>query len=468
MARGIPVPAVIPEASKAFILCVPDDAFFYSVVMGAIKTMTFRYYWQGTREQIDAVTERMLTMYYHYQEQTGCMICEMVIDCLENDEATKEALRQIIRGMTANPATDPYGQNVPESELTRDVAAGTNPTCNLDVLWAQCLNVVKITNLAIVDVLQKFEVSTNIAELVNGLIDVVPILGTAKQIIGASGALDLVNYFQESFSEGYLAQYTETPGGVQDQIACDLFCACRADCQITIERVEEVMRARLAEHIEVVTVTDFIDLVETIAGIEPDTTYVVDLAFWFGWVAVRVGNFLFGQTFNGGLDLIVALAADEPSNDWELLCDCPEEWEHTLDFEIEDGDMTAPYGSYEAANGWVSGEIEAGLFYTAISINREMEISIHYMKAVYDMSGVTGEPQTDRIWVDSDISDNYLDTATNADGTGRELEWTGATRSITAFGFTAAASACIGAFCGGEVVVKSITLRGYGTNPFLP
>lgn len=324
MARGIPVPAVIPEASKAFILCVPDDAFFYSVVMGAIKTMTFRYYWQGTREQIDAVTERMLTMYYHYQEQTGCMICELVIDCLENDEATKEALRSIIRGMTTNPATDPYGQNVPESELTRDVAAGTNPTCNLDILWSQCLNVVKVTNLAIVDVLQKFEVSTNIAELVNGLIDVVPILGSAKQIIGASGALDLMNYFQESFSEGYLAQYTETPGGVQDQIACDLFCACQVDCQITIQRVEEVMRARLAEHIEVVTVTDFVDLVETIAGIEPDTTYVVDLAFWFGWVAVRTGNFLFGQTFNGGLDLIVALAADEPSNDWELLCDCPD------------------------------------------------------------------------------------------------------------------------------------------------
>lgn len=341
------MPAVIPEASKAFVLCVPDDAFFYGVVMGAIKTMTFRYYWQGTREQIDAVTERMLTMYYDYQEQTGCMICELVIDCLENDEATKAAIQNLVRGMTTNPATNPYGQNQPESELTRDVAAGTNPTCNLDVLWAQCLNVVKITNLAIVDVLQKFEVSTNIAELVNGLIDIVPILGSAKQIIGASGALDLMNYFQESFSEGYLAQYTETPGGVQDQIACDLFCACKIDCQITIERVEEVMRARLEEHITVVTVTDFVDLVETIAGIEPDTSYVVDLAFWFGWVAVRVGNFLFGQTFNGGLDLIVALAADEPNNDWELLCDdCAFTWQNVGIFSLC-GEAVIDQGEFE-------------------------------------------------------------------------------------------------------------------------
>lgn len=303
--------------------------------MGALKTTTFNYYWQGSREQIEAVTERMRTMYYDYQEQTGCMICELVIDCLENDPATREAVNRLIQSMSAPPAQDPYGQNVPESELERDVAAGTNPTCNLDVLWAQCLYVTKTTNLAIVDVLQKFEVSTNIAELVNGLIDVVPILGTAKQIIGASGALDLVNYFQESLDESYLAQYTETPGGVQDQIACALFCACKSDCKITIERVEEVMRQRLGSHFAVPEVSDFINLVETIAGIEPDTTYVVDLAFWFAWVAVRVGNFLFGQTFNGGLDLIVGLAADEPNNDWELLCnDCALTWQNIGMFDM--------------------------------------------------------------------------------------------------------------------------------------
>jgi len=322
-------------------LCVPDDPFFYGVVMGLLKQATFRYYWSGTAEDVTAVTERMLTMYYDYQDQVGCMICEMVAECLETDAATQAAIRSLIRGMTPNPATDPYGQNVPESELTRDVAAGTNPTCNLDILWSQCLNVVKVTNLAIVDVLEKFEVSTNIAELVNGLIDIVPVLGTAKQIIGASGALDLINYFQESLTEGYLAQYTETPGGVQDQIACALFCACQVDCQITIQRVEEVMRARLAAHIAVPEVTDFTDLITTIAGIEPDTTYVVDLAFWFGWVAVRTGNFLFGQTFNGGLDLIVGLAADEPDNGWELLCDCP------------DCDLTYTIGKGSADGDWI-------------------------------------------------------------------------------------------------------------------
>ena len=148
-------------------------------------------------------------------------------------------------------------------------------------------------------------------------------------------------------------------------------------------------------------------------------------------------------------------------------CDCPEEWEHTFDFEISDHEFTAPYGTYEPGIGWVSGEIEATLFYTAISISRAVDTSIRYFRAIYDMSGVTGEPQTDRIFVDSDISDNWLDTATNADGTGRQLEWEGDDRDITAFGFTAAASACVGAFCGGEVVVKSITLRGFGTNPFV-
>lgn len=148
-------------------------------------------------------------------------------------------------------------------------------------------------------------------------------------------------------------------------------------------------------------------------------------------------------------------------------CDCPEEWEQIFDFTIDEQGFTAPYGSYVSGQGWASGEIESGLYYTAISISRNVGTSIRYLKVEYDMSGVTGVPQTDRIWVNIDSAPNYLDSATNADGDGRILEWSGADIDITALGFTAAASACVGAFCGGEVVGYRMIVRGFGTNPFI-
>src|SRR6185369_4306761 len=101
MGTGIPVPATIPEGSKAFIVCVPDDPFFYGVVMGLLKQATFKYFWDGTEEQKEAVTDRMLTMYYGYQDQVGCMDCENIADCIENDEATQAALAAAIRSSNA-------------------------------------------------------------------------------------------------------------------------------------------------------------------------------------------------------------------------------------------------------------------------------------------------------------------------------------------------------------------------------
>jgi len=399
------------------------------------------------------------------EEMANCITSEnsAVIDALAQALVNNPTLRAAINSMTPVPADSPYGQTLPTEELERDVAAGTNPMCNYDILWSQCLNIVMVTNATINDSLEKLEVSTNIAELVNNLIDAIPLLGTAKQLAGIEGVLDLLNYFQESIAEGYAAQYTTTPGGVQDQIACALFCACKDDCIINVTRVEEVMRARLEAHITVPEVSDFVDLLETIAGLEPDTTYVVDLAFWFGWVAVRVSNFLFGDVFNAGLDLIVALAADEPSNDWILLCDCPDSWEHTFpDTEVWADWTLIPFSG--SVTTVVSGELVGGTNTTgdAVFLQAEIEATGDINHIAFDVeynAPVAGQ----MIFLYQDNVE-IASLELNGGGTGT-LEWDGAVSGTHTYRILGGVFGTTGT--GEYLRVIESRWMGFGTNPFI-
>lgn len=251
-------------------------------------------------------------------------LCAALIECIESDADTQAALQAFVQGLSGFPAQYPYGQNLPDAERSRDVASGTNPDCDLDILWAECLGVVMMTNDAIEDTFQIVEAETNVVELGNALFSAIPLVSSAKNIAGLDGALDLINYFQESVGQEYDAQYTTTPGGIQDQIACAIFCACKADCQITIDRIVSVLQDRLSVYITPPSLDGFIDLIENIAGVDVSTTFVVDLAFFVAWGMVKTANFLFGNRFDNSLDIIIKLKADEPSNDWETLCtDCP-------------------------------------------------------------------------------------------------------------------------------------------------
>src|SRR5688572_6929154 len=147
MARGIPVPAVIPEGSKPFVLCVPDDPFFYGVVAGVLKILTFNYYWQGTREEIEAVTDRMKTMYYDYQEQTGCMeiICDVVADCLSEEYAP--LIEALATAISTNPqlieavasAVTSAGGAVPGDPITEEQRNDSTLPENVKNEFGACL-----------------------------------------------------------------------------------------------------------------------------------------------------------------------------------------------------------------------------------------------------------------------------------------------------------------------------------------
>jgi len=335
MGSGIPVPPVIPEGSKAFILCVPDDPFFYGVVMGALKVMTFKYYWAGTDDEKTAVTDRMLTMYYDYQEQVGCMICDMVAECFETgNEALIEALANAIR---SNPllqeaiadALTQQGGGVPGRPLTTGQATGNllpdnvrdeEGNCIDDNLWGAMLYVVQSGNRVITDFFEVLEAASNTLESMTIISKTIPAAG---DYISAAG--EFADQIQENIAEGYAGAYTEA---YEQSLACDMFCLARAGCELSIESILVVINDRLTAPL------DLGDFGEIMAGIASGTWVgdeIADVAFLVYFSALRFGQQFGDQIGIRPLPVIMSLGADQLASDnWEVLCDCPTEliWEN--------------------------------------------------------------------------------------------------------------------------------------------
>lgn len=414
-----------------------------------------------------------IKVWWLWQVSVMCaQFCEEVALCLTNeDPAVVEALanlittNQTIINAISNSITNAGGA-IPGQPISQQQAASdTLPPnvrneedeCILNALWGACVYLVQSGNRAITDFFEQLEAASNTLETAAIVSQTIPAAGPY-----ASAAAEFADQLQETLAEGYAGAYTET---YENELACALFCLARVNCELTPDMLVEVMNSRL----EYGTVpAEFGTVMARIGTGVFIGSQIADSMFYIYFTALRFGQ-QFGEILGfRPLTDLMSLGADLlASNNWETLCDCPEEWEQVFDFEVDDGGFTAPYGSYSEGVGWIAAEIEAGLFYTALSVSINVVTSINYMKAEYDMAGVTGDPQTDRIWKDSDTGANYLDSQTNADGTGRVLEYDGADIDVTALGFTAAVSACVGAFCGGDLVLKKITVRGFGTNPFI-
>lgn len=316
MGRGIPVPPVIPEGSKAFTICVPDDPFFYGVVMGALKVMTFNYYWQGSREQIELVTDRMKTMYFSYQDQDGCMDCAQVADCIENDAGTQEAIANAIRTSTSiqDALRDAYdefqrGKDMPPDVSGQDVT-GANPGCNLDKLWGWIIAGVNEMDTNNRDSQQVVETISNQWERISSLVAAIPGLGVlpVDEIIGYVQGL-----WSDDLIDAYEANDTLT---YRRQIACDLFCLAQDNgCTLTLDMMLNYFLNRIA-YSGLQTVGNIVGYLigGTWSGTQiNDTFYIAQLAF------LKFGNAFFKLVGIKPIEIMFQLG--EPSDDWMLLCE---------------------------------------------------------------------------------------------------------------------------------------------------
>lgn len=270
--------------------------------------------------------------------------CSEMIKCLDDDTDTQRAIERIIDRYNGGTGRSP-GDKASEEELNRDFIEGSNPTCDLDILYAQCYQVVKMTHDAIMDFIQKVLTVTNATELVENFWNSIPFLAVLDDVFGVQGIVDFFQYVIEAIGEGYEGQFTETPLGTHDELAYALFCACRVDCNITIARIVRVLSSRLAVYTSPPSLSGMVNLLEQLFLIEQDTSFIVDLMFYTAWGLVDTAGFLFGVRFDRLLEVVVKMKADEPNNDWTVL-ELPENFgacpNCTIEYTILEGTEVIP------------------------------------------------------------------------------------------------------------------------------
>lgn len=315
----------IVEGTRCVEVRVPDDDAYMPVLAGLVAIATKWFNWQRDDTHKGTQIAKLWQIAYILTDWGSCMNCEELIACLQPvlDAQTAEIINQVTNNFMnfQQYGTQTPGEPMTPEQLETNLAEGTNPTCDLDILWAQSLAIVQFTNRAITDLFERIESATNAVELLD-VFDDAPIVTWISDTIGAEFAEGLANYYQEAVAEGYLAQYTES---VENELACAVFCAARVDCAITVDLLYGVFYSRVQSIIPV-SPTDTLELLLIVAGIAPTGTTVVDLMFWFPWAAAKLMSFFVSDSLSSifSLQQLLNLAVNDANNDWIILCDdCP-------------------------------------------------------------------------------------------------------------------------------------------------
>lgn len=323
---GIKIPYLsvdmpLPEGTRCVEVRIPDDDAFMPVLGGLIAIATKWFNYDREPEHKATQLAGLWRVAYLATNWEGCMNCEELTACITpllEDFASQ--ITQNVNNFNEYGTNNP-GQPLTEEESGQNLAGGSNPTCNPDIVWAQCLSIVQFTNRLITDLFEQIESKTNVVELAQ-LFNSVPFVRYVTNAIGEEAAVDLIAYYQEAVSEGYLAEYTEA---IEQEIACQLFCIARLDCNISVDLLDYVFSQRVASIVPD-TPGDLIELLALLAGISLSASDVVNLMFWFAWKGAKLAEFFIADAFSGTFNLqtLLNLAVNDANNDWVLLCtDCP-------------------------------------------------------------------------------------------------------------------------------------------------
>lgn len=292
---------------------IPDSIEYLYSVQGFLGLLCNQWAFRGAR--VDREARASLWLQAYTETDWGqCMNCEELTACITPLlEAQTEAINRLLAQSKYGTDEIP-GQPMTDAEKERNLAGESNPTCDKDVLWAQCVQVIDYMDTLIIDALEAAEAATNGLELVDILSGFPGIdeLG-ADVIAGYAAAL------QDGIAENYVAAVTAE---YKEAAACELFCLAVSDCVITADMIYQVFYDR--------NVAAFGSPIEAITTIGDLLSYMVDQNVSGTTVAdfmmlLIAGGGVLAAVFLGDvgtktLSAILALAVDDASSDWEILC----------------------------------------------------------------------------------------------------------------------------------------------------
>ena len=316
---------VTPPDTVCFTIQVPNAVQYRAAFLGQIGVLAQALTWDhptdGTQcADCEEAAQLWSKAIYEAAWSDDCeidMSCANVADCIDTDIFVRNSINNMITNISTPGVLSVAGQAMTPTQT----AMPLNPMdeCDLDILWAQTEQFVLYATNAGTDLLNKIETYSNSLEAAT-FIELAPILGSIIDEVQLDKALQLFDWVAETAGEFYLAANNEI---AREQLACDLFCPAKPDCVISIDLVWNVLNERLGGVLNPGDITNFVEFADALLTIVGNEDIALDL-----WLVSLTGFAKFLGYFGvRGLDetlrLVLLLAADEPSNNWETLCvDC--------------------------------------------------------------------------------------------------------------------------------------------------
>jgi len=381
----IPDPIDTPGTRKV-VVCIPDTVEWLSLFTGLVSQLRYGWYWDRSTGDLDAIRDRAKRVYFEMQDQDGdCMTfdCDEVAECIENSDATRAAIARFLNGGTVP------GDKMSAMRRNADLASGTNPTCDWDILWSQSLAIVERMNDFFEYFTAEIETKSNSTEIGTFLasLPVVENLGI-ESLTGLSNTL--FSALPENYAADYGAADPETGIFWYEKLACDIFCNAKPDCELSIEDVWQILQARMEAAISGLASdwTNLLAWVSDFADLDITAVNMADFFFYLAFSGLRLGGLLIVTPATGDkvFQVAAALAADEPSNNWMTLCvDCGWAWEFPdtegwTDFTLNllsgaqtviDGDKVAGANSTDGVAIFIDFEIEVDAEVSSLVVSFE-------------------------------------------------------------------------------------------------
>jgi len=313
-----PVAALYPvvDELRCVELMIPDDDGYLWILAGFVSILGQSWSWSGSLD--DRLARAYLWIKaYEQTDWMQCMNCEQLIACITPlfEAQTSQILNEIRYGdgLTVPPGTKP-----PDSQNSANQAGATNPECNLDIVWAQCQQMVAwLVGLAN-SAFNIAETASNDTELVGALTEL-PII----QEVGIAAVADYINLLLEGVAENFAAQATPE---YMDTYACLLMQECCNDCVVTVDRLFAAASKRMRTHFAdfPTTFATIFDLWSYLSDQDINGTIVFDFAMMLGIGGGSLANAFFADVGTRSLQTVLLLAVNDANDDWLILCpDCP-------------------------------------------------------------------------------------------------------------------------------------------------
>jgi len=302
------------------------------IVIGMVSWLAETPVWKDAENEGYSAIEQILK----FMIGEDCVDCQFIIDCINDpNSGVADSINNIIRPNTQQDSRD-YGQ----SQSGTLLGDGNNTLCNLDVWYGGILNLVEQLNTNNEDALQVFEVVTNINELFANVVG--SITGIDESSIDA--VLQWITFIQQSIMENYVAQWTTA---YRDAVVCDLFCMVKDTCELTPTMLYDYFLGRLNGQLQYESLLDQ-TLNFLVTGLWTGTEIVDAMMLSQIGFRAQLGKWFDFIGFNS-IDVDLRLGFSNPSNNWQLLCTCPNFW--AMQWLNGDGDptlngWTLTYGTY--------------------------------------------------------------------------------------------------------------------------